>query len=413
MSNSSPAGLRAALVICVLALLAVFPPLATDMYLAAIGDVAEAMNADDASAELSLSVFFLGLCLGQICVGPLVDAFGRKLPLLGGALLFTLTSAGLLMVDDIVVFNGLRFLQAIGACTGMAVGRAIVTDLYEGRKVAKVMTVLVTLMTLGPIVSPFLGSLLLTAFGWRSIFVTLVIVGLAALLLTMIIIPETLPPEDRKPGAMRQAIRHYATLATRRSFIVPTVVTALVQAPMFAFITASSGIFQGGFGLTSTAYGILFGVVASSLVVFGQINNLLLNRFGPKQLLNGGLPVFAIFAFLLVTVSGSDQLWLVVGVLWFTLGMVGLLTANGMSVAMAGSPEAAGLGSAGIGAIQFGIAFSTSSVVALVGTSTATPVAVAMLVSAVLAFGLWSGLHCGSYHEESVEREPDLTGAGF
>ncbi len=392
MSQPSPTGLRAALVIAVLALLSIFPPLATDMYLSALGDLAEAFDATDAAAEMSLSVFFLGLCLGQVIVGPLADAIGRRLPLLAGTALFTATSVGLLLVDDIAVFNVLRLLQAIGACAGMAVGRAIVTDLYEGRKVAKVLTVLVALMTLGPILSPFLGSLLLAGFGWRSIFVTLVIVGVAAFGLTMAFIPESLPQEKREPGALRHALGHFATLAARRRFVVPALVTALIQAPMFAFITASSGVFQGGFGLSGTSYGILFGVIASALVVFGQINNQLLNRYDPEQVLGAGLPVFAAAAATLVLVSSSGQLWLLVAVLWVTLGMVGLLSANGMTVAMAGSPEAAGLGSAGIGAVQFGTAFATSSLVALAGSDTATPMAVAMLAAATLACALWAGL---------------------
>jgi len=404
MSHPSPTGFRAALIMCVLALLSIFPPLATDMYLSAIGHVAEALDTTDAAAELSLSVFFLGLCLGQIIVGPIADAFGRRLPLLAGTLLFTLTSVGLLMVENIIAFNALRFLQAVGACTGMAVGRAIVSDLYQGRKVAKVMTLLVTLMTLGPIVSPFLGSLLLAGFGWQSIFVTLVIVGITALVLTMSIIPETLPRAERKAGAIRHAIGHFASLATRRRFMVPTLVTSLIQAPMFAFITASSGVFQGEFGLTSASYGILFGVIASALVVFGEINNLLLNRFDPEQLLTWGLPVFALAAATLLFVAGSGVFWLLVGALWLTLGMVGLLSANGMSAAMAGSPDAAGLGSAGLGVIQFGIAFATSSLVALAGTETAVPMAAAIFGSAVLAFLLWSGLRRWAY-EDGAARE--------
>lgn len=404
MSTPPPAGLRAALIIIVLALLAIFPPLATDMYLSAIGHVARALETTDAAAEMSLSVFFLGLCVGQLFVGPLADAYGRRLPLLLGTALFTLTSVGLLLVDDIISFNVLRFLQALGACGGMAVGRAVVSDLYQGRKGAKVLTILVTLMTVGPLVSPFLGSLLLAGFGWRAIFVTLVLVGMSALGLTLAFIPETLPPAQRKPGALRNAFGHFARLAVRPRFIVPTLVAAFIQAPMFAFITASSGVFQGAFGMSGTAYGILFGVIASALAVFGQVNNRLLDHFDPEQLLTGGLPLFALAALGLLAVAGSGSLWLLVGLLWLTLGMVGLLTANGMSVAMAGSPEAAGLGSAALGTVQFGIAFAMSSLVALAGTQTPVPMALAMLGSAVLAVGLWNGLYRWSQRRAAARR---------
>lgn len=391
MTGSPPSGLRAFLLICVLALLSIFPPLATDMYLAAMGDIAGALDASHAAAELSLSVFFLGLCVGQLIFGPLIDAYGRKLPLVGGTVLFTMTSVGLLLTDNVVIFNGLRFLQALGACAGMVVGRAVVMDLYDGRKAARVLTILVMLMTLGPILSPTLGSILLVSFGWQSIFVALVVVGAAALVLVMLVVPETLPADGRKERALTGALRHYGVLACRIRFLLPTMVTALVQAPMFAFITASSGVFQGSFGLSSLAYGLLFGLIASSLVIFGQINSWLLHRYEPAQILSAGLPVLVLSSAVLLIVSGTDTIWFLVAPLWVSLGLVGLLSANVMTIAMEGSPEAAGIGSAGIGAVQFAFAFATSTVVALAGTGSAAPMAAAIFLCALAGSGLWAG----------------------
>ena len=142
MSQISLSSSRAFAVTATLGLLSLFPPLATDMYLAALGDLATSMDATHTAAELSLSLFFLGLCFGQIMIGPLTDTYGRKGPLLIGTVLFTVTSVVLPLLSDIAWFNALRFIQAIGASAGMVVGRAMVKDLYEGRKAAKVMTVL-------------------------------------------------------------------------------------------------------------------------------------------------------------------------------------------------------------------------------------------------------------------------------
>ncbi|GGD72015.1 multidrug effflux MFS transporter [Croceicoccus mobilis] len=378
----------AALMIGVLALLSIFPPLATDMYLSAMDDLARALNASASATEMSLSIFFFGLCIGQFIIGPLIDAHGRKLPLLAGTMLFCMTSLGLLLVRDVTIFNALRLFQAIGACAGMVVGRAIIADIYRGRKAAQVLTILVMLMTLGPILAPFLGSLLLAAFGWQSIFVCMLAVGIAALFLSMALIPETLPRSDRQPGAMRKAAGTFARLARTPVFILPALTVGFVQAPMFAFITGSSGIFQGVFGLSATEYGILFGVIASALVVFGQLNSMLLKRFDADQLLNRGLPVFAACAALLVTAALSGDFWLIVVPLWFTLGMVGLLTANAMDAAMRAAP-AAGIGSAAIGALQFGFAFLTSTLVALLGTDSAMPMVLVILAASVLANAAW------------------------
>lgn len=115
MKINSTTSQNGPVLIAVLGLLTIFPPLATDMYLAAMGDMAISMQASHSAAELSLSLFFLGLCFGQLIVGPLIDGFGRKPPLLIGIALFIATSCVLIVTSDIVVFNAVRVFQAIGA----------------------------------------------------------------------------------------------------------------------------------------------------------------------------------------------------------------------------------------------------------------------------------------------------------
>ncbi|SDG48863.1 multidrug effflux MFS transporter [Alloyangia pacifica] len=379
---------RATAITAVLGLLSIFPPLATDMYLSAMGDLAAAMHAEQSAAELSLSIFFLGLCLGQLMMGPLIDGYGRKGPLLAGTALFAVTSLILPTLHDIAVFNGLRFLQAIGASVGMVVGRAVVNDLYEGQRAAKAMTVLVMLLTIGPIVSPTLGSLLLEAFGWRSIFVFMAGVSLLALGLSLSLVPETLPKARRTARPFRSGMRTAAALLSRREFLRAALVAGLVQGGMFAFITGSSGVFQGVYGLSSLAYGLVFALIAAALVLFGQINNLLLDSYPPAQILRRGLPVFGLLTLALVLVSGRSPVWLFVPLLWGAVGMIGLLSANAMTLAMSEARDGAGMGSAVLGAIQFGIAFTVSGCVALGGTGTPLPMSLGLLLPAILALGL-------------------------
>ncbi|SNT01065.1 multidrug effflux MFS transporter [Tropicimonas sediminicola] len=385
MHPSSIGPKHAAAITAVLGILSIFPPLATDMYLAAMGDLARAMNASHSAAELSLSLFFLGLCVGQLVLGPLIDSLGRKLPLLVGTAVFTATSIALPLVDDITFFNTLRLIQAMGASAGMVVGRAMVTDLYQGQRAAKVMTVLVMLLTIGPIVSPTLGSLLLEAFGWRSIFVTMALVGAIALPLSLLVLPETLPAANRASRPFQSGIGTARTLLSRRAFLVPALIAGLVQGGMFAFITGSSGVFQGVFGLSPLHYGLVFACVAAALVLFGRINSWLLNRFTPAEILSRGLPVQVLVTLALALISGTQTLWLFVIPLWLAIGMVGLLSANAMAITMASAKGGAGMGSALLGAIQFGIAFTVSSCVALGGSATPLPMTLGLLLPALLA----------------------------
>ena len=375
MSQISLSSSRAFAVTETLGLLSLFPPLATDMYLAALGDLATSMNATHTAAELSLSLFFLGLCFGQILIGPLTDTYGRKGPLLIGTVLFTVTSLVLPLLSDIAWFNAVRFIQAIGASAGMVVGRAMVKDLYEGRKAAKVMTVLVMLLTLGPIASPTLGSLLLEAFGWRSIFATMALISLVALVLSVITLPETLPAEGRQPRPFRTGAKTAKRLLSERGFLIMALVAGLIQSGMFAFITGSSGVFQGIFGLSSIGFGLMFAAIATALIIFGRINGMLLNHYSPEQILTAVLPLL----------SQTSSLLVFAIPLWISIGCVGLLSANAMSIAMSLTEKGAGMGSALLGAIQFALAFAVSTSVAIGGAGTALPMSLGLVVPAGLA----------------------------
>ncbi|MBT0956175.1 multidrug effflux MFS transporter [Alphaproteobacteria bacterium KMM 3653] len=390
---------RMAVLTAVLGLLSLMPPLATDMYLSAMGDLARAMNASHAATELSLSLFFLGLCVGQLLIGPLIEGYGRKGPLLAGTALFCATSVALPMVQNIILFDALRFVQAIGASAGMVVGRTIVNDIYTGKRAAKAMTVLVMLLTIGPIISPTLGSLLLGRFGWESIFVTMALIAFAALILSYRLVPETLPAESRSKRPFREGASTAGLLLRHRGFLIPAVVTGLIQGGMFAFITGSSGVFQGVFGLSALSYGIVFALIAAALVMFGQINSALLNHYSPEQILNRGLPAFVASALLVVAVSGTQSIWVFAAPLWVTIGMVGMLSANAMSVTMAETRGKAGIGSALLGAVQFGLAFAVSSGVALAGTSTALPMSLGLLLPAGAAALLWAFARHGQLHQ--------------
>ena len=376
--------------IAVLALLSIFPPLATDMYLPALGSVAEDLNASASATELSISMFFLGLCVGQMIIGPLIDAYGRKLPLILATLLFTVSSALLVTIQDITLFNILRFVQAVGACGGMVISRAIVTDVYEGQDAAKVMTILVMLMTIGPIASPTLGSLIFTGLGWHAIFVILVVVGVCALVLSQLFIPETLAVEKRVQRPFMDAWHNAKILLRQPRFIVPILTASFAQAGMFAFITGSSNVFQTIFGLNALQYGLAFAAIALSLFIYGSLNKVLLSRFSPVQILTVGLPVYMLMALLTVFVSDTNSLWIYMTSLWFTIGFVSLLSSNGMALAMGAARKQAGTGSALLGVCQFGLAFIVSSAVAMgSGSLNALPLSIGIFIPATIACILW------------------------
>lgn len=389
-TGAAPAGSNTLTIIMVLSVLSIFPPLATDMYLSAFGDIQAYLNAPDGALELSLSVFFLGLCIGQLVFGPLIDRFGRKGPLLAGAALFCVATVLLLLTRSTSIFVGLRFIQALGACGGMVVGRAVVSDLYEGTAAARTMTLLVMLMTLGPVVSPLLGGVIVTQFGWKMVFITMLAIGALALALASMLLPETLPASKRLKTPLTGVFSDYWQLLASRPFVVPALVSSLVQAAMFSFITASSSVFQGVLGLGKIEYGLAFGFVALGLVVASFVNNRLLVKLQVQTVISTVLPLFVAISFVLLLVSQTHRLWVLIAPLWFSIAMVGLLSANATSIAMEAARGQSGVGSALVGAMQFGVAFICSAVVASAISSSALPLALGILLPALAALILWS-----------------------
>lgn len=389
MSHTKPhKSTHGTLILIVLALLSIFPPLATDMYLSAFGEIQQHLHAPHGAMEHSLSVFFLGLCVGQMIFGPLVDRYGRKKPLLWGAGIFCLSTVFLLSAQSTAAFIALRFLQAVGACAGMAIGRAIVADLYHGVAAARTMTLLITLMALGPVLSPLLGSFLVAQFGWRAIFVAMLLIGVVALVLTWLVLPETLASEHRLKAPPSEVFLAYLKLLTVPEFIAPAIVSSLVLGELFSFITASPAIFRGMMSLGRIEYGLVFGAISLGLIVASGLNSRLLDFIEVRTIINFALPA-SVIVNIVLCLSGTQSLLVLVSLLWLSVSLIGFLSANCTSLAMEASRCQSGGGSALLGALQFGTAFICSSVVAWMISVGTGPLALGMFVPAVFAQLLW------------------------
>ncbi len=216
--------------ILILSLCSAFAPFATDMYLPAFGQLVNHFHTDAAHIETTVSFFFLGLAVGQILYGPLIDRFGRRKPMLAGIAVFLLATLGCLLVQDINTFIGLRLLQAIGGCCGMIIGRAIVSDLFAEHEMARVMSSLMIVMSLAPICAPLIGGWLVTHFSWISVFIALLVLGSLCGLAVLFGLPETKPPHKENTGNLLQG---YLTLLKRPAYLVPALSGSLTQSCMF------------------------------------------------------------------------------------------------------------------------------------------------------------------------------------
>src|SRR6185312_5839552 len=182
-----------------LAALSAVGPLTTDMYLPSLPDIVRLLGGTTAQGQLTISAYLVGFAAGQILYGPLSDRHGRKPVLIGAIALYCLASLACALSLSLPMLIGARALQALGGCGGIVLARAIVRDLYSGTRAGRELSVIGSVMALAPVLAPIVGGLLHTAFGWRSVFLTLVAAGAAGIAVVCLLLPETLRQRTAEP----------------------------------------------------------------------------------------------------------------------------------------------------------------------------------------------------------------------
>jgi DHA1 family bicyclomycin/chloramphenicol resistance-like MFS transporter len=369
----------------VLGALSAFAPFSVDMYLASLPKLAESFHASAGEVQLGLSLFFLGLSLGQLVFGPLTDRFGRKPPLLAGIALFATASLLIAFAPNIESFVLLRLLQAFGGCAGMIIGRAVISDLFEEREAASVLSLIMMVQGVGPIIAPVIGGYIIVAAGWPAVFLFLTVLGLACFAGTCWAVPETLPQERRKRENPGQILRTYASLLCKRGFILPTLCGSFAFASLFAFISDSPFVYMELYGVAPQHFGWLFGLNAVGIIFSAQLNRLLLRRFTSEEILGGALAVNILMGALLLLILQTSSLLLLVATLWIIFATLPLIAANTVALAMAEGSEHLGSASGLIGVTQFGLAALSSSLIGLLHNGTAYPMAGMIFLCSLLA----------------------------
>ncbi|MDR2455637.1 MAG: multidrug effflux MFS transporter [Deltaproteobacteria bacterium] len=383
--NASAPSPKAALII-LLGVLTAFAPLSTDMYLAAFPAMAKDLGTDEASVQLSLAVFFLGLALGQLIWGPLSDRLGRRRPLMAGLIVYALASAGLALSGSVSTFLILRFIQALGGCAGMVVSRAVVRDLFDLESSAVVLTLMMAVQSLGPVVAPVLGAYVLTLAPWPAVFWLLLILGLGCLASSWKFLNESHPPERRVRQSLGEISRTLLSLLRLRPFIVPTLAGALGGSAIIAFVTASPFVLMSVFGLSRTSFAWVFAMISLGSGLFAQTNIIVLKKLSARKILSLAIAALITLSLILLIISWPEYpppLWVFLVLLFPTLAMCPIIFANSTALAMASSGRYAGSASSIIGTIQFGLAGLISVMVSVFHDGTARP-----MVGAILAFGL-------------------------
>lgn len=366
--------------VLVLGFLIALGPLTIDLYLPALPTITADLATSAAAVQLTLTGTLAGIGLGQLLVGPLSDAYGRRKPLLAGVALHILASMMCVIAPNLAVLGTLRVLEGLGAAAAGVVAMAVVRDLFDGLAFAKLFSRLMLVLGAAPILAPTLGGIVLNWTSWRGVFAVLAAFGVAMITVGALALPETLPPERRRSGGVRGTLRDYGRLLTDRVYLGLIVVAGLAMAAMFAYVSGSSFVFQQQYGLSEQQFGFTFGAGAVWLIAATQLNVRLLRRWTPAQILVTALGIGAVAGSVLVlfAATGTGGLAGVLAPLWLVIATAGLAIPNAPALALSRHGEAAGTAAALLGAVQFGVGALAAPLVGLLGVGA---VAMALVVA--------------------------------
>jgi DHA1 family bicyclomycin/chloramphenicol resistance-like MFS transporter len=362
-------------------------PLSIDMYLPAFPDIARSVHASAAAVQLTLTACVAGLALGQLVVGPLSDRLGRRLPLIAAMTVYAVASACCSIAPSAPVLMGLRFVQGLAGAGGVVVARAVVRDLHSGAAAVRLFSSLMLVTGLAPILAPLAGGQILAVTSWRGIFVVLTV--LAALLAVLVTfgLRETLPADRRSDHGLAHTLAIMRRLLGDRWFVGHLLAGGLGFGALFAYISGSSFVLQGIYGVSPQLYSVLFAMNGLGLIAGSQVNARLVGRFGPATLLRSGLLTItaSAAALLAVVLVGGLGVWAVLVPMFVIVSSLSFVLPNSTALALADHPEVAGTASALLGVGQFLIGAVVAPIVGAGGTQSAVPMAAVMTVAALAA----------------------------
>ena len=263
-----------------------FGPLSMDLYLPAFPELAADLGASQAAVQLTLTADVIGLVVGQLVLGPLSDARGRRRLLIGSTLVCAIASVLCALAPSVGWLTVWRFLQGASGGGGIVLARAVAADIASGVEAARLFSVFMTLSSVAPIAAPVLGGVLLAATGsWRPMFWLLAAISLVLAVATWRAIPETLPVERRHTGGLRSTGRAFIDLARDRVFAGYALTVAFAYASLFGYISGSPFALQEVYGLTATQFSLVFALNAVGMIVLGLLNARLVRRFPVRRLL--------------------------------------------------------------------------------------------------------------------------------
>ena len=378
-----------------------FAPLSTDMYLPSMPLLERVFSATTADVQLTLATFFVGYALGQSLYGPVADRFGRKPPLYFSLVLFLTFSAACALAPSIRSLIVFRLFQAVGACGGAVMSRAMVRDLFPPEEIRRVFSMLILVMGVSPIIAPLLGGYLLLWFGWASIFWTQGLLGILCVIAVHFRLPESLAAGAARPFNATHIFSTYRQLFRDRTFLGASLVCGFSSAGMFGYIASAPFVFITLYKVPEQRFGWLFGAIAAGLIAAAQVNGRMLHRVPLWRVLRIANLVQLAAGLLLLgaALTGIGGLAGVFIPIFIYVSSGGFVFPNGSTIAMVRHGKIAGMASALLGTNQFALAAIATIALGTIESSTVLPMAI-VIAGCGVASTLLNFLTLGSKLEQ-------------
>ena len=377
-------------IILILGALSTVSPFSIDMYLPAFPQIAHDLGTTPAQISLSVSGYFIGLALGQLFYGPMLDRFGRKLPLYAGLLLFVVASILCLCSRTLEWLIAMRFVEALGGCVAQVAAMAMVRDFFHVKETAKIISLLILIISASPLLAPTIGYQVSLHLGWQWVFVIL-----SAFALIMAAITKWCLPEGHKPDASIELrplpiLRGYVEVLKEPQFLTYAVAGAFAFSGLLAYVSTAPIIFMQVFQVTKPQFSAIFAGLAVGFIGSNQFNVLLLRKFTSEQIFRATMMVECpvILLFLVGTYFGWLGLPGTLVLLFISLSSLGLAYPNAAALSLVPFSQNIGSASAMLGFLQIGISSLASASTGIVNSRTMLPVALIMAVTSWIGFGI-------------------------